>query len=147
MPRLTIEEIREAKKKKDKFYRTILKINLPENLQKLDERMKVFVGGCVERGVGSSFRHQAHAHNYKEDENFGWICFRSIKRIGHYEIVNYANGCEIFITKPSQLVLHEVAHILAPNQYHTKTWLNRYIELGATKGNIIKAKNRWRACN
>jgi len=67
----------------------------------------IFVGGCVERGEGSSFRAKAHAHsiipgtrNYHgTDEFLGWICIRSAKRLFT------SSG------KPSQLLWHETAHI------------------------------------
>ena len=38
---------------------------------------RVFVGGCVARGEGSSFRHKAHVHI--AGQFFGWICVRSAK--------------------------------------------------------------------
>ena len=48
----------------------------------------IFVGGCVKRGEGSSFRASAHCHNDKcpQYPAFGWICFRSAKRIGDYHL-------------------------------------------------------------
>ena len=61
----------------------------------------IFVGGCVQRGVGSSFRRTAHAHFRKDDPHYGWLCFRSPKR------VYSASG------KPTQTLWHEYAHILA----------------------------------
>jgi hypothetical protein len=141
---LTGEQLKEFKKRKEEYYRTIKEVILPEPFS----HIKVFIGGCVERGIGSSFRHQAHAHNSIEDENFGYLCIRSIKRIGRYEEIKNEDGTvTIKVTKPSQLLLHEVAHILSPGSYHNKTWLSRYIEIGASKGKIERAKRRWKACN
>ena len=82
----------------------------------------VFVGGCVKRGAGSSFRAKAHAHNVKGGTHFGWICFRSAKRLG--EVTGDV------ITKPSQLLWHEYAHILTPNHPHDDTWRKKMKELG-----------------
>ncbi len=75
----------------------------------------MFVGGCVERGDGSSFRAKAHAHTHSDDAYNGWICVRSAKRLG--------NG------KPSMLMLHELAHILTGHG-HDDTWRKKLRELG-----------------
>ena len=77
-----------------------------------------FVGGCVERGDGSSFRRRAHAHCFDGDPHKGWICVRSPKRL------RMANG------KPSMLMLHEMAHILTPNHWHDDVWRSKVRELG-----------------
>lgn len=151
----TIEEIRAAKIQKDEFYKSIDKVSIPEYLQMLDPRIKIFIGGCIERGIGSSFRHTAHAHNSTHygklkviDPDFGTICFRSIKRIGRYKTIEYEDGSiTIKIIKPSQTLLHEIAHILTPNHGHDKKWLEEYIKLGASKGKILYYKNRFKGCN
>jgi hypothetical protein len=71
-----------------------------------------FVGGCVERGDGSSFRASAHSHTNPTDKYRGWICFRSMK--------NYND---------EQTRLHELAHILTM-QGHTAKWRQTAIALG-----------------
>lgn len=121
----TKEELKRLKRQKDDFYRQIKEVVLPVSFN-----CKVFIGGCIERGVGSSFRRKAHAHNYKRDPNFGTLCFRSIKRIGEYHtIANDDNTLIVVVDKPSRLLLHEYAHILAPNQPHNKTFDRQYREL------------------
>lgn len=71
--------------------------------------VRLFVGGCVERGDGSSFRRRAHAHVVGQDK--GWICIRSWRRILG------STG------RPSRLIWHEVAHCLVgPSNWHNKTW-------------------------
>jgi hypothetical protein len=70
----------------------------------------IFVGGCVDRGVGSSFRARGHAHNRRGDSNLGWVCIRSSKR------VFTARGW------PTRLLWHEYAHILTPGHGHDDKW-------------------------
>ena len=68
----------------------------------------VFVGGCVDRGDGSSFRAKAHAHT--KEPNKGWICVRSAKRL-------YVQGTD----RPSKLMWHELCHLISGTG-HTEAW-------------------------
>ena len=94
----------------------------------------IFVGGCVKRGVGSSFRAKAHAHNMKTDKFFGWICVRSLKRVGEIQGKT--------IVKPSRLLRHEYAHILTPDHYHDDIWRSKMGELGQTIPKQYEKKKR-----
>ena len=92
---------------------------LTEEIFKLGFR-GIFVGGCIERKEGSSFRRKAHAHCWKDkkytDPYFGYICVRSAKRL-------YNSKGEA-----SLLLWHELAHIATRNG-HTKKfylWLREY---------------------
>jgi len=87
----------------------------------------IFIGGCVARGEGSSFRAKAHAHNCPKDKHFGWICVRSMKRLGEF-VCN--EDSLIIITKPSRTMWHEYAHILTPNHGHDDVWRAKMRELG-----------------
>ena len=69
----------------------------------------IFVGGCVERGEGSSFRAQAHAHTNPRTAHAGWICVRSLKRIGEY-VASADAAFDGEITRPSTLLWHEETH-------------------------------------
>jgi hypothetical protein len=135
----TPQELKELREKANAFYRKIRSIIPPQGWD-----CKIFVGGCVERGVGSSFRHSAHAHNSKQSKNFGQLCFRSIKRLGKYTVTDNSGGTvDIMITEPGELLKHEYAHLLAPNQGHNKTWLNRLRELG---GRTKKYERQYKSC-
>jgi hypothetical protein len=72
----------------------------------------VFVGGCVERGVGSSFRATAHAHSHGFHR--GFICFRSDKWLHVRE-----------------LWLHELAHVVT-RQPHNNRWREFLLQIGGT---------------
>ena len=78
----------------------------------------IFVGGCVQRGDGSSFRAQAHAHSALWSASLGWICIRSAKRV-------FVNGSN----KPSTLLWHETAHIWRRSWSHEKikNWANKQV--------------------
>lgn len=95
----------------------------------------VYVGGCVARGPGSSFRAKAHAHNFKDDQWFGWICVRSLKRVGE--------TAGQVITKPSRLLIHERAHLLTPNHCHDDTWRKKMKELGQPLPKQYEKKERY----
>jgi len=84
----------------------------PECLKGHPKLRGIYVGGCVERGQGSSFRAKAHAHF--KGQSFGWICIRKASRIND-----------------TDLMIHELAHILT-EQGHTPTWRARVVELGGT---------------
>ena len=84
---------------------------LPNILDQLPLCRGLFVGGCVARGVGSSFRAAAHTHNDPSDPWYGWICFRAAKRIMDY-----------FRPVPSPLLWHEYAHLMAPGEGHGPRW-------------------------
>jgi hypothetical protein len=94
------------------------KINYP-HFDKYPEVKGVFVGGCVDRGDGSSFRARAHAHC--SGKNQGWICVRSPKRL-------YTPS-----GSPSNLMIHELAHILTLSG-HTAKWSKKLKELGGAIG-------------
>ena len=107
----------------------------------------VFVGGCIERGDGSSFRAKAHAHNEPyikvdsiivKDEHgnpkawkrFGWICVRSVKRL-------YTRPGQ-----PSNLMWHELCHILTPGHSHDDVWRAKAREYGVYIGKRYTKQRR-----
>jgi hypothetical protein len=76
----------------------------------------IFVGGCVSRGEGSSFRAKAHAHTSRHRNPY-WICVRSAKRLWNED------------GSPSALLWHEYAHILS-DAGHTAKWRAVMAKLG-----------------
>ena len=107
----------------------------------------VFVGGCIERGDGSSFRAKAHAHNEpyirvgtsivkdehgnpKAWKHFGWICVRSAKRL-------YTRPGQ-----PSNLMWHELCHILTPGHSHDDVWRAKAREYGVYIGKRYAKQRR-----
>ncbi len=83
----------------------------------------ISVGGCAE-AIGTprrgAFRRRAHAHNHLRDPRFGWICILSTKA-----------GRLITPTgRPSALLAHEYAHLLAPNSGHGERWRAAVTALG-----------------
>ena len=105
-------------------------VDLPDYLM-TDEVFKagfrgIFVGGCIERKEGSSFRAMAHAHwvRNKKGELMpygGWICIRSAKR-----------------AKQKNLLIHEVAHIIT-GEGHSRKFYECVRRLG---GSITKHDRR-----
>ena len=88
------------------------------NNQPQGQKARVFVGGCIERGDGSSFRAKAHAHcRPLTNKCLGWICVRSWRRLGI--IVENENG-QTEIIKPSKMMLHELAHIISEQGHSQK---------------------------
>lgn len=130
--RKTGKELRAALETMRAFYRECV-VEVPESMP---EVAGIFIGGCVNRGVGSSFRARAHAHNNKRTKSYfdiheGWICIRSIARLGKYRALAQDDGSTlIVIDKPSRLLMHEYAHILCPNHGHDDTWRRKMIALG-----------------
>ena len=92
------------------------KIDYP-HFDKYPEVKGVYVGGCISRGDTKGFYYAlAHAHTYANSHQ-GWICVRSKRRALE------SNG------KPSQIMLHELAHILTLKG-HTDKWRIKAHELG-----------------
>ena len=85
----------------------------------------IFVGGCIERKEGSSFRAKAHAHLVKHKGKYskygGWICIRSAKRLSQINLLR-----------------HELAHIIV-GQGHTKKFYECVRRIG---GSITKNDRR-----
>jgi len=81
----------------------------------------VFVGSCV-RGHGrdavSTRSVDAHAHNWRGDDFYGWICVSSERRLFT------PTGA------PTRVMWHEYAHLLVPDANHGRRWRKVMSELG-----------------
>jgi hypothetical protein len=82
----------------------------------------IFAWGCVSRGEGSSFRAKAHAHHRKGDPYFGWICFRSTKRLPALAALIDREWDAEVVGKPNRILMHEYAHVLTPDHAHDDAW-------------------------
>lgn len=123
---LTGSELQAALARARERYR-LIDVRVPEFMPGLKG---VFIGGCVDRGIGSSFRAQAHAHNHLGTGHFGWICIRAFRRLGVVEELARDDGrVEVVIHKPSHLLWHEYAHILTPGHGHDDVWRQKMKEL------------------
>jgi len=80
----------------------------------------VYVGqGCITGKDPLDWIHiLAHAHNRKDEEYFGWICIRDAK-MAFTKLGN-----------PSLVMKHEVAHLIANDQGHTKKWREVLTQMG-----------------
>lgn len=83
----------------------------------------ISLGGCAE-AIGTprrgAFRRRAHAHNNPRDPSFGWICILS----------TWAGRVVTPTGRPSALLAHEYAHLLAPNSGHGERWRAAVAALG-----------------
>ncbi len=83
----------------------------------------ISVGGCAE-AIGTprrgAFRRRGHAHNHPRDPRFGWICILSAR----------AGRVVTPTGRPSALLAHEYAHLLAPNSGHRQRWRAAVTALG-----------------
>jgi len=99
----------------------------------------VYLGqGCITGNDPLDWKElRAHAHNDKDEEWFGWICLADIK------------DAFTKLGNPSMVIKHEIAHLLAPNQGHTKKWKEILTAMGGasevrkydSKKNLIPNKD------
>lgn len=104
---------------------------MPEITYSRYPKARIYLGGCVERGDGSSFRHHAHAHTDRKSKYHGWICFRSFK----------PSDVFMYDGSPSDTLKHEYAHILT-GQGHTRVWAQQFKDLGGNVRNLWYPKRK-----
>jgi hypothetical protein len=136
------------------------KVDYPE-FNQYPELKGVFVGGCVLRGDGSSFRHKAHAHTgyssarlpraiekwreyykfYNPEATGEWIEAQIQKELDHLGWICVRSEKRLYTPdgRPSNLMKHELAHIIT-GLGHNQVWANKLRELGGT---IPKGRYRY----
>lgn len=81
----------------------------------------VFVGSCIEeRNAVTPWENaRSHAHNFTKDPWFGWICVLNPK--------------DVLTTSgiPTNIIIHEIAHLMVPDQLHSVKWKRMVTKLGA----------------
>lgn len=80
----------------------------------------IYIGGCVdERNSWSVWDGvRAHAHNRTLSEWYGWACF-----LNPSDVLK-SDG------RMTSTLAHEIAHLLCPNQGHSRTWKKAVTEMG-----------------
>ncbi|MDP2162428.1 MAG: hypothetical protein Q8K02_18250 [Flavobacterium sp.] len=86
-----------------------------------------------------------HAHNCTDSFCFGLICLGGLNLLGKYDKIRNKDGSyTLKVTKPSHTLKHEYAHILTPDQIHSKAWLNNLKELDGTTKRYTDDWNFWK---
>ena len=81
----------------------------------------VHVGGCVAGRRwprAADWDVEAHAHNGDHDPWSGWICVASERSL-------FTRS-----RRPTRVMVHEYAHLLAPNSRHGAAWQEAVTDLG-----------------
>lgn len=100
----------------------------------------ISVGSCIgncQNGATPGFPDDpsdtlGHAHNWRHDKWFGWICLRDRERL-----FSRHGGL-------SWVCWHEYAHILTPNHWHDDVWRRKMIDLGQEIPERYRKRSRTR---
>lgn len=91
------------------------------------------------------YKYIMHTHNYTDYVCFGLICVSSLKYVGKYDKIKHKDGSyTLKVIKPSHYLKHEYAHVLTPNQMHTKEWLYTLKSLGCHIKRYTDNWNYWK---
>ena len=80
----------------------------------------IYVGGCVdERNSWSCWEGaSSHAHNHTKNEWYGWACF-----LLPADVLTPTG-------KMTAALAHEIAHLMCPDQLHTRAWKRTLATMG-----------------
>ena len=103
-------------------------LRIPSYARMYEELKGLSIGGCISTEYGkdnegkdwssrkiNNERDFAHAHSYLEDPWYGWIC-------SPHKTLLTNKWC----------LLHEVAHLIANNEGHSKRWKETVVEIGGS---------------